>query len=49
MVDHFTGTDLVVEHIERHWCPTITSSDFTGKPAFRFSEDKRDVGQAKRE
>ncbi len=45
-VSHFTGTDLVVEHIERHWCPTITSLDFLsaeqsgGKP-FRFSEDKR--------
>ncbi len=45
-VSHFTGTDLVVEHIERHWCPTITSTDFlsaeqsSGKP-FRFSEDKR--------
>jgi nicotinamidase-related amidase len=40
-VDHFTGTDLVVEHIERHWCPTVTSTDFTGKPRFRFAEDKR--------
>jgi nicotinamidase-related amidase len=40
-VDHFTGTDLVVEHIERHWCPTITSTDFTGKAAFRFAEDRR--------
>jgi nicotinamidase-related amidase len=24
-VDHFTGTDLVVGHIEKHWCPTMTS------------------------
>src|SRR4029077_15706353 len=22
-VSHFTGTDLVVSHIERHWCPSI--------------------------
>lgn len=40
-VDHFTGTDLMVEHVERHWCPTFLSSNITGKPAFRFKEDKR--------
>jgi nicotinamidase-related amidase len=39
-VDHFTGTDLVVEHIEKYWCPTVTSGDITGKPAFRFQEDR---------
>lgn len=40
-VSHFTGTDLVVEHIEKYVCPTITSTVFTGRPAFRFKEDKR--------
>lgn len=40
-VSHVRGTELVVEHIERHWCPTILSTDFTGHPAFRFSEDRR--------
>jgi type 1 glutamine amidotransferase len=40
-VSHFTGTDLVVEHIERHWCPTITSVDFLGGHEFRFAEDHR--------
>jgi nicotinamidase-related amidase len=40
-VDHFTGTDLVVEHVEKHWCPSFTSTDITGKPAFRFKEDRR--------
>jgi type 1 glutamine amidotransferase/nicotinamidase-related amidase len=40
-VSHFTGTDLVVSHIERHWCPTITSADFLGGKPFRFKEDKR--------
>lgn len=39
-VSHFDGTRLVVQHIERHWCPTIESSDFTGKSAFRFTEDE---------
>ncbi len=40
-VSHFTGTDLVVEHVEEYVCPTITSNVFTGGPAFRFKEDKR--------
>ena len=25
-VEHAAGTDLVVQHVERHWCPTTTSS-----------------------
>ena len=40
-VSHFAGTDLVVEHVEKFWCPTLASSDLTGRPAFRFKEDKR--------
>ena len=40
-VTHFDGTDLMVAHVEKFWCPTITSSDLTGKPAFRFKEDRR--------
>lgn len=40
-VDHFTGTDLVVEHVEKYWCPTITSVDLLGGQPFRFAEDKR--------
>ena len=40
-VDHFTGTDLVIEHVEKFWCPSFTSTDITGKEAFRFKEDKR--------
>ncbi|MCF6287089.1 MAG: cysteine hydrolase family protein, partial [Candidatus Hydrogenedentes bacterium] len=32
-VSHHRGTELVLEHIEKHWCPTITSTDFLGKPA----------------
>lgn len=33
---HFTGTDRVVEHVERYWCPSFLSTDITGKPAFKF-------------
>ncbi len=40
-VSHFAGTDLVIEHVERYWCPTFLSSDITGRPAFRFKDDRR--------
>ena len=36
---HFRGTDLIVEHIETHLCPTITSTAFTKEAAFRFKDD----------
>ena len=42
-VNHFTGTRLIVEHIEKFVCPTITSVDFLGGEAFRFSRDRRKV------
>ena len=40
-VSHFTGTDLVVEHIEKHWCSTITSDQIIGGSPFRFAKDER--------
>jgi nicotinamidase-related amidase/type 1 glutamine amidotransferase len=40
-VSHFVGTDLVIGHIEKHWCPTITSIDLLGGEPFRFKDDKR--------
>ena len=40
-VSHFQGTDLVIEHVEKYWCPTITSKDLTGRTPFRFKDDKR--------
>ncbi|MDA7530760.1 cysteine hydrolase [Akkermansiaceae bacterium] len=40
-VDHFTGTDLVINHVEQHWCPSFTSADLVGGEPFRFKEDKR--------
>lgn len=33
---HFDGTERVVEHVERYWCPSFLSTDITGKPPFRF-------------
>jgi hypothetical protein len=38
-VNHFRGTDLVVEHIEKYLCPTITSNQVLGGAPFRFSAD----------
>jgi nicotinamidase-related amidase len=43
-VSHFEGTDLVIEHVERYWCPSFTSTDLTGKSAFRFKADQRAGG-----
>ncbi|HET6247714.1 MAG TPA: ThuA domain-containing protein [Tepidisphaeraceae bacterium] len=44
-VPHDRGTDLVVEHIEKYWCPSILSSEVIGdaKPAnivFAIAEDE---------
>ncbi len=38
-VNHFRGTDLIVDHIEKYWCPSITSVDFLGGQPFHFSKD----------
>ncbi len=40
-VSHFTGTDLIVEHVEKWVCPTITSDQLLGGKPFHFSGDKR--------
>lgn len=40
-VNHFTGTDLIVAHIEKWVAPTVTSDQFLGGEPFRFSEDQR--------
>ena len=36
---HFEGLAATIEHIERYWCPTMTSRDLTGEPPFRFQGD----------
>lgn len=41
-VNHFTGHDLVVSHIERYVCPTITSDQLLGGEAFRSKYDDRE-------
>lgn len=40
-VSHFTGNSLMQEYIESFVCPSMVSTDFTGKKQFRFKEDTR--------
>lgn len=40
-VSHFTGNSLMAEYIETYVCPTMVSSDFTGRIQFRFEHDTR--------
>jgi sugar lactone lactonase YvrE/nicotinamidase-related amidase/type 1 glutamine amidotransferase len=40
-VSHLTAIDLVVDHVERFVCPTISSDQIVDGVAFRFAEDKR--------
>jgi len=50
-VNHFSGTDLVIDHVERYVCSTLTSDQLFGSAdlrsnpklatPFRFSKDRR--------
>lgn len=42
-VDHYTGNDLVISHIEQFICPTVTSDQILGGSSFVFSNDTRPV------
>ncbi len=35
-VSHFRGTELIVEHIEKFVCPTVSSEQIVGGEPFRF-------------
>jgi nicotinamidase-related amidase len=39
-VSHFDGTRLIVEHVEKFVCPTITSDQIAGGKEFRFKGDR---------
>jgi nicotinamidase-related amidase len=39
-VSHFEGTRLIIEHIEKYVCPTITSDQVIGGTPFQFKGDK---------
>ena len=36
---HAWGTEQIVAHIERRWCPTVTSDQLVGGTPFRFPEE----------
>lgn len=38
-VNHYKGTELIVEHIEKFVCPTITSDQIIGGKSFKFKAD----------
>ena len=38
---HFAGLKLIIQHIEKYWCPTITSASITKAPPFIFKEQDR--------
>jgi nicotinamidase-related amidase len=40
-VSHYAGTDLMVEHVEKYVCPTITSDQVVGGAPLRFRGDRR--------
>jgi hypothetical protein len=39
-VSHFEGTRLMVEHVERYWCPSFESTALLGGQPFRFQGDQ---------
>ena len=40
-VSHFTGTERIIDHVERFVCPTVTSNQIIGGQPFRFKDDPR--------
>ena len=40
-VSHFSGTDLIVQHIEENVCATVSSEQVLGGSEFRFKHDNR--------
>jgi len=35
------GTDFMVGHVEKFWCPSFSSTDIAGRTPFCFAEDRR--------
>jgi nicotinamidase-related amidase/type 1 glutamine amidotransferase len=40
-VSHFRGTDLIIDHVEKFVCPTITSDQLIGGQPNHFKNDQR--------
>jgi len=39
-VDQFTANDLMIWHIEKYWCPSITSNQIIGGRPFQFAAER---------
>ena len=39
---HFEALDSIIAHVEKYWCPTITSRSITGRSAFVFAGNNAD-------
>ncbi|MBP89559.1 MAG: hypothetical protein CMJ64_23090 [Planctomycetaceae bacterium] len=37
---HFSGLNAIIGHVERYWCPTITSDSITGEGSFAFAAEQ---------
>ncbi len=37
---HFVGLEKIIGHVERYWCPTMTSGSITGSRPFVFAANK---------
>ena len=40
-INHFTGTDRMIDYVEQYVCPTISSNQILGDSPFRFANDTR--------
>ncbi|MFO0903984.1 MAG: ThuA domain-containing protein [Pirellulales bacterium] len=40
-VSHYAGNDLIISHVERYVCPTVTSDQILGGQPFQFAKDAR--------
>ncbi|MBC8352340.1 MAG: cysteine hydrolase family protein [Planctomycetes bacterium] len=38
---HFAGLDAIITHVEKYWCPTITTASITGQQPFIFAGNQR--------
>ena len=38
-VSHAQGTELIIQHIETYWCPSITSDQIVGGAPFAFDDE----------
>jgi hypothetical protein len=42
---HFSGLEQIVSHVERYWCPTISSESITGEKPFAFAGQDKFAGK----